>query len=257
VLLFAIWAGQAGSIARRWFWIGAALLAATNVLFMVHGRTGYVGLAAISVVGSFQVLRWRGLALAIVLVGVGFAAAVTLSPAFKQRIDLAVKESREWDPNVPATTSVGMRLEFYRNTLEIIGERPLLGVGTGGFPKVYRDRVAGTERNQARHPHNQYLLTTAELGIVGLAALLFFFFQHGRASSQLAAMPDRVLARGLLALMLVGSLFNSLLLDHNEGVFFCWLTGLLFAGLANRDAPGQWRHDDLHRRHPTALNRPM
>ena len=236
VLLFAIWAWQASSVARRWLWAGAALLAAANVLFMVHGRTGYLVLAAISIVALFQVLRWRGLALAAVLVAVGFTAAFTLSPGFKQRIDLAVKETKEWDPSVPATTSVGMRLEFYRITLQIIRQHPLLGLGTGGFPKIYGDRVAGDERIKTRNPHNQYLLTTAELGIVGLGILLFFFFQHGRASARLVDARDRLLARGLLALMVTGCFFNSFLFDHNEGVFFSWLTGLLFAGLGSRDA---------------------
>jgi hypothetical protein len=29
----------------------------------------------------------------------------------------------------------------------------------------------------------------------------------------------------------IGCLFNSLLLDHTEGLLFAWATGLLFAGL--------------------------
>ena len=31
--------------------------------------------------------------------------------------------------------------------------------------------------------------------------------------------------------MMIGCQFTSFLLDHNEGVVFCGLTGLLFAGL--------------------------
>jgi hypothetical protein len=33
----------------------------------------------------------------------------------------------------------------------------------------------------------------------------------------------------------VGCLFNSLLLDHTEGLLYAWLTGLLFAGLQSRE----------------------
>ena len=69
-----------------------------------------------------------------------------------------------------------------------------------------------------------------------MAALLFFFYCHARVSARLPDPASRILARGLLALMLVGCLFNSFLLDHNEGVFFCWLTGLLFAGATPRSA---------------------
>ena len=39
------------------------------------------------------------------------------------------------------------------------------------------------------------------------------------------------LARGLLITIAVGCLLNSLLMDHVEGLFFAWATGLLFAGL--------------------------
>jgi hypothetical protein len=40
--------------------------------------------------------------------------------------------------------------------------------------------------------------------------------------------------------MAVGCLFVSLLLDHAEGLFYAWLSGLLFAGLPHHQ-PGK-RH---------------
>jgi O-antigen ligase len=234
VLLFSLFAWQAASAGWRWLWLAVAALAAGNVLLMVYGRSGYLVLAALAVVALFEVRRWRGVAVAAVLVGVAFAGAFTVSPAFKQRVTLAVAETAQWNPAVASTTSVGKRLDWYANTLKIIRDHPLLGVGTGGFPKVYNERVPSVDGIPARNPHNQYLLTTAELGVVGLGALLFFFYSHGRASARLPDSASRILARGLLALMLVGCLFNSFLLDHNEGVFFCWLTGLLFAGAPPR-----------------------
>lgn len=236
VLLFALYASQTGSSVRRWVWAVLALLAAINVLFMVHGRTGYLVLAAICIVSLVQVMRWRGLVLGAALVTASFVAAFVLSPGFKDRVTLAVDQASTWNPDVASRSSVGLRLESYQTTLNIVREHPFLGVGTGGFPTAYAERVKSTERNTTRNPHNQYLLTAAELGVVGLAALLFFFFQHARASSRLLEMRDRLLARGLLTLMVVGSVFNSFLLDHNEGVFFCWLTGLLFAGVHPRPA---------------------
>jgi O-antigen ligase len=241
VLLFVVLAWRAQSVRARWLWAVAAGLASFNVLFMVHGRTGYLILAALVMVTLFARLRWRGLALAAVLVGLVFAGGFMLSQTFNQRVRLLVTETQRWDPSKATSTSVGTRLQFYRTTLEIIRRHPLIGVGTGGFPKVYAGTVVGTELNLARNPHNQYLLTTAELGIIGLAVLLFFFYCHARAGSRLPDAEDRLLARGLLVLMLIGSLFNSLLLDHAEGVFFTWLTGLLLAGLPaereTRDAP--------------------
>jgi len=236
VLLFAAFAWRATSKRTRWLWTALAVLAAFNVLFMVPGRTGQLALAAIAVVALFMALRWRGIVLAVVGVSAAFVAAYSLAPGVRERLAQVPTEVKQWDPNVASSTSVGLRLEFYRNTLTMIGERPLLGAGTGGFGPAYDQVVAGKDLNRTSNPHNQYLLTTAELGLVGLAVLLFFFFQHGRASGRL---PDPVyclLARGLLTLMVLGCTVNSLLLDHAEGVFFSYLTGLLFAGLPPRSS---------------------
>jgi uncharacterized membrane protein YccC len=38
------------------------------------------------------------------------------------------------------------------------------------------------------------------------------------------------LARGVVLTVAVGSLFNSLLIDHTEGLFFAWASGLFYAG---------------------------
>jgi len=234
VLLFAVMAWRARSVRARRLWTIAAALASFNVLFMVQGRTGYLVLATLVTLALLGKLRWRGVVLAVVTLGMVFVGGFVLSQTFSERVRLLVTQARQWNPNEATTTSVGIRLEFYRNTLELIRQHPLIGFGTGGFPKAYAEMVAGTEQSLARNPHNQYLLTTAELGIVGLALLLFFFYCHARASSRLPDSEDRLLARGLLGLMLIGCLFNSFLLDHAEGVFFLWLTGLLFADIPSR-----------------------
>lgn len=236
-LLFSVFALQAGSARARWAWVCLACLAAVN-LFMVEGRSGYLVLAAIVVVTLFQIWRWRGVLAAALLVGIAFAAAFSAAPVFKHRVALAVAEVQQYNLDADTTTSVGMRLGWYRNSIDLIRERPLLGAGTGGFPKAYNDRFGQVNGLKTRNPHNQYVLTAAELGVVGLGALLLFFYCHARVSARLPDAASRVLARGLLALMLVGCLFNSFLLDHNEGVFFCWLTGLLLAGAGPRSAGG-------------------
>jgi O-antigen ligase len=235
VLLFCVFAWKAASPRARWAWIVLAGLAAVN-LSMVEGRSGYLVLAAIVVVTLFQIWRWRGVVAATILVGIAFATAFTAAPVFKQRVTLAVAQVQKYSLDADNTTSIGMRLRWYQNSLELIREHPLLGAGTGGFPKAYKDRFGSVAGTATRNPHNQYLLTTVELGILGLGALLFLFYCHARASARLTDPATRILARGLLALMLVGCLFNSFLLDHNEGVFFCWLTGLLLAGVPPRPA---------------------
>jgi uncharacterized membrane protein YccC len=79
----------------------------------------------------------------------------------------------------------------------------------------------------------------AQLVRVGLALLLHVFYQQWRLAPRLPAPMETNLARGMVIAIAMGCLFNSLLLDHTEGLLFAWLTGLLFGGLG--PASGQQR----------------
>ena len=127
-----------------------------------------------------------------------------------------------------------MRLEWYRNSFAVIRMHPIIGSGTGSFPKAYADRTSGSTLKPTVNPHNEFLHITAQTGLVGLAALLALFAIQWRAASRLVSPLETHLARGLVVAFVIGCLFNSLLLDHTEGLFFAWLTALLYAGYAPR-----------------------
>jgi O-antigen ligase len=230
-LLFTQLARTAKNTKVRWLWVALAGLAAFDVLFLVQGRTGYLVLAALVALVLLERFRWKGLAAAVVIVALGFASAYEFSDSFRSRISRVESEAEQWQPDVGTKTSVGIRLEFYRNTLGIIEQHPLVGVGTGGFAQAYAQRVQGTAMTPTYNPHNQYLLTTAQLGVVGLVLLLLIFVQQWRCAARLPEQTYRTLARGLVLTFVIASLFSSPLIDHAESLFFAWLSGLLFAAL--------------------------
>jgi O-antigen ligase len=218
---------------RRWkvFWFLLAVLGVGNVIFMMQGRTGYLALAAAVLYLGFVWWRIRGLALGAVALAIVIALALAAPSALHQRTELAVQEFEQAQPGTASQTSVGLRLEFYRNTLALIRERPLLGFGTGGFRLAYEKQVAGSSMIPAHNPHNQYLLLMAELGIPGLLILLTLWWTAWHYATRLPTALETHLARGLVLLFSIGCLFNSLLLDHTEGLLFAWSAGILFAGL--------------------------
>jgi O-antigen ligase len=226
----AVLARQTASRRLRIVFIGLALIAAHNVLFVVYSRTGYLILAALMLYFFVVQFRWRGLAAAAVLGAALFGAGYYGSPMFEQRVDSAVAEMQEWRPEQPSTTSVGMRMEFYRSSLAIVREHLLFGAGTGSFPAAYAATVGSSKMEKTVNPHNEYLLIAIQTGLVGLASLLYLFYTQWRLAVRLEP-PFRNLARGLVLVFVIGCLFNSLLLDHTEGLFFAWATGLLFARL--------------------------
>jgi O-antigen ligase len=209
-------------------------LAMFNVLFMVQGRTGQLVLMALLLYFLISSFRWRGL-LAAVTAGLAIGGTVYLTPSssLHQRMLTTVNEIQDWRAGRPAQLS-NMRPETWRNSLDIVREHPLLGVGTGGFAAAYARQVQGTTMMPAPQPENQYLLTAVQLGAVGLAALLALFAFQWHLAARLATRTDTDLARGLVLTMAVGCMFNSFLLDHTEALFYAWLSGLLFAGLQSR-----------------------
>ena len=206
-------------------------LAAFNVLFMVHGRTGQLVLLALVAYFLCSWLRWRGLVVA-AAAGAALGGAVYLTPSSSvhQRVKTTITEIQDWRAGKPAQLQ-NMRLESWSNSLEIVRANPLLGVGTGGFAAAYAKQVEGTSMLPLGQPENQYLHTTVQLGAVGLAALIALFAAQWRLAARLATRTDTDLARGLVLTMAVGCLFNSFLLDHTEALFYAWLSGLLYAGL--------------------------
>jgi O-antigen ligase len=231
VFAFALKAREATRGGTKLLLALVAGLMAFNVLFMVHGRTGQLVLVVLLLYFLVSWIHWRGIVIAAV-VGTAGASMLYLAPssAFHQRVNATIAEITDWQAGKPVTPA-NKRLETWSNSLALIQERPLLGFGTGGFVAAYAKQIEGTQMGPAGHAENQYLHTAAQLGIVGLVALLGLFSFQWYLAGRLTVQTDTNLARGLVLLMAIGFLFNPFLHDHTEALFYAWLSGLLFAGL--------------------------
>jgi len=230
----AVQARYAATQYQRGIWGALGLLAAINVLFMVQGRTGQLVLLVLLIYMGAAWLRWRGLSIALISIGaLAVLAYVLPSNSLHQRAALAYHEFSTSRADVAADTSssVGQRMEFYRNTLEVVRQRPLLGAGTGGFRQAYAEQVHDSGRIATHNPHNEYLMVAAQLGLAGLALLLALFAVQWRAALQLPSMREQMLARGMVLSIMTASAVSSTLIDHAEGWFYVWMSGLLFAAL--------------------------
>jgi O-antigen ligase len=230
-LLFALHALDAKNRRARallWLLAGAATV---NVFLLIPGRTGQLALAAAIVYLGLARFGWRGVALVgTALLALAWAAWLTPSSVIHERFAEAWQEAAEWKSgDVRTQTSIGLRLQFYRNSLVLIGEHPLLGAGTGAFRSVYQAQVRGTKMVVADHPHNAFLHVGVELGLFGLAALLALLAVQWRSAHWIANPSERTAARGLIVIFVVAGLVSSTFGDHAEGLFFAWASGLLFA----------------------------
>lgn len=238
---FMFFVGALHARDRRWRWglAFAAALAVVNLL-LVQGRTGQLVLLVLTGYLFIQRFRWRGVIIAgAVIAGAGIVVSQLPGATVLVRYSDGINEIQNWQYGNQDQSSMGLRMQYAATSLRIIGEHPLIGVGTGGFEHAYSQQIAGTAAQASNNPHNQYLLTTTQLGLPGLILLLAMFVVLWRTARRLP-MAEKVLARGLVLAYLVGNLFNSFLLDHAEKLLFAWAIGLLFSGLSAG-------RDDVHR----------
>lgn len=234
---------QALTLRLRMAWGAFAILAIVNVLFMVQGRTGYMILLVL--LGWFcwttlvrhmhkqgKAWGWRqGLPVILVLLGL-VVLTFFASSRLHDRVSLVFSEFYAWQPNhEDQSSSTATRLNYYYNTIQIIGKQPFLGVGTGGFERAFSEQIKGSNLTTVANPHNEYLLITVQTGIIGLALLLYLFYTVWRCAPRLGTAFEQDAARGLVLAYMVNSAFNSALHDHADGLFFAFMLAALFAGL--------------------------
>ncbi|MCZ6480616.1 MAG: O-antigen ligase family protein [candidate division NC10 bacterium] len=239
---FATLARVASSPHRRILWIALAVMAIFNLLFMVPGRTGYLVLGVLVVYFFVDWLRWKGFVIDILGGSVIGVCAFFLSDVFHARLSDTTADFHKWSsgqvPDLSADSEEGglwLRLAFYQNSLAIIRDSPVFGVGTGGFASAFAEKVKNSRVPPTSNPHNEYVLIAVQLGLVGLGVLLYLFYIQWHLAADLPGLFERNLARGLVLTVMTTCLFNSSLLDHGEGIFYAWMSGLLFAGLNSRD----------------------
>jgi O-antigen ligase len=220
----------------KWIYLALALLMLFDIIFLVNGRTGQ--LIAISLAVFFMFHRW------------GFKAFVypvlisLLLLPFKEelrgirpdRLLGTYSEIQNFSDN--NQTSAGLRLEMYKNTLLLAFKSPWVGYGTGALKDEYRKAFEHTNIIvvDVPNPHNQYILTFFEVGLVGLLAFLNLFYQSYKIAFQFLKKEPMVAYSifGLLITFMMGSLFNSLLLDASEGKFFCLLLGIMLSSYKSK-----------------------
>jgi len=226
---------EATNVRARAAWWVAAALASLNVLLLVPGRSGMLILGLFVLYAAWTWRGWRALALVIVVGAAAAALAAVTLPTVTGRVAQISTEARDWQPGQPTDTSIGQRLEFYRVSLGLIAAHPLNGSGTGSFARVYREAVASTPLAPTRNPHNEYLLLGVQLGVGGVLLLVALWVALWRVAARLPPL-ERDLARGLVLAFAAGCLFNSLLLDHTEGLLFAWLAGIVAGALPPRSS---------------------
>lgn len=234
-----ILAVESGVGRLRSLYVLSGLLLLANIALVTTGRSGYlvVMVCAVVAVSGYFFLNQRRLGareiVGAVLLVIGVVGILLLAPVSRGRMMQGVQEIQQYE-QATEETSMGIRMVFWKNTIEMIQERPLLGYGTGAFGTAYDRKVAGRTGvavTPAGDPHNQYMKIMAENGIFALLVFLGFLVAAVR---QRCTLPWRLLGLCVLASWCATSLFNSHFSTFNEGNFiYAWL-GIMLASPETR-----------------------
>lgn len=242
----------AGRVTKRWQRLGLYATAAV-VIGSVLGslsRGGFIALLGILLVAMFvpsrALFRTRAQKIALVLIvlaGVGFVGGQSSS-------QLAPRLESIFQPGQDRTGSG--RLNQWLGAWTSIQERPLLGLGYGGFGPASNDlmrRTPGVDfsdfelRPRGSEAHSVYISTLAELGVPGLLLFLGLLGStvrtYRRTARNALAAGDSAVARAAnsLLLSLAGWAIASVFLSSEASRPLWILIGLALALPALTGAP--------------------
>jgi len=226
----------AGRRRLAWALAGLAALFVVDIAYVTTSRTTLVAIPILIIVFGLMRLGVRG-TLALVA---GCAAIVTIlwvsSPYMRFRVNSVVSEVSLYRAEDAATSS-GLRMEFWRKSLQFVAQAPLMGHGTGTIHTLFSKAVTpggGASSVASSNPHQQILAVAIQLGLIGAVVLLAMWIAHLLMFAQVGF----VAWCGLVVVTqnLVGSMFNSHLLDFTQGWLYVFGVGVFGGALLKQKA---------------------
>ena len=217
------------------FLLGLAIcLFIFNIFFISGARTGYLALPVAVVFAMGSLYSYKKFPMIIAIASILLMGLVVSSNTLQQRIDEGIKEFNSYDTS-PHISSIGVRVIFAKNTLELIKQKPIFGYGTSSFEPTYGQYVAahyqGWRALPTTDPHDIYLYVWLENGIIGLIIFLGYIFIALRQGLQ-DKFYGKIAASFLIAIA-VASLFNSYFKTFPEGHLLAFFIGILLANNKN------------------------
>ena len=222
---------------RRELAVAAVLLAAiffANVAYVELARTTLVTSSVLVLLFGFRTFGWTGM-LGAAIAGCLLAGALWVSSDYlRERVIGAIDEVQVYRTEHAATSS-GLRLEYWKKSIEAIPKSPIIGFGTGSIPEVLAESATSDGMSFGTvNPHNQIFVVAIQLGLIGTIALLAMWAAHIALFSG-NGLVDWI---GLAAVVqLVGSsLFNPHLSDFSQGWLYVFAVGVLGGMVQGREA---------------------
>lgn len=191
-----------------------------TIAFVATSRTALIYIPVLAAVFLIRYFNPKTTTLLFVAAAIGASAVWYASPYLRERVEEAKVGYLNFKGNNP-NTSTGMRLTWWRESLDFVASAPILGHGTGsikGLMNVDGVERTGLARGEIRNPHNQTLYVAVQWGLIGCLLLYAMWFCH----LKLFFNPGLASWIGLVVVVqnILSSIFNSHLFDFTEGSIY-------------------------------------
>jgi O-antigen ligase len=226
------WSEGRRGIAAACLMLGALFIA--NMIYVVTSRTALVVIPALYVLLAFHYGLHRRSLMAIAVYALFGLAAIgavwATSHHLRYRVTVISQEIGE-HAATGVDTSSGARLDFWRYSLRIVSEAPVIGHGTGSIAEEFRRHADGPADMTATNPHSQVFTVAIQLGAVGVVILLAMWAAHWL----MFTVPGLPAWIGLMVVTqgIISCQFNSHLMDFTQSWLYVFGVGV-FGGTVLR-----------------------
>lgn len=236
LLLISYYFGRTNDRKEKVLW-GFLMVINFVALSMLLSDSGHLAFILLSPIIAFNLLPKKNIVLAIAL-GIVISGALFLSPITQQRLRDAIEGTESYFSPDTHQTPVGTRYYMWTGAIKIYKESPIFGVGTGGYQSRMRElRVSGQLPKKLDsegrvedpiHPHNSLLYMAVSFGILGIVALIWFFISVFKENLPLGDSLGRYSVITFMLVLIIGSLTDTQILQHQTGALMSAITGFNF-----------------------------
>lgn len=229
--ILAFWCGHRtfNSKQYRYLWVVLFFASVVNLAYISPGRTGMFIYVLLMLLLITQRLSWIKQLAGLLIIATLFTTAYLTSDNVSTRINTAWQEIHHYKKG-KEKSSLGMRFDWYYNSLKLMEMKPIFGHGTGSFALVQKKVVESRKTRRTDNPHNEYLFIGVQLGWSGLTLFLLLFIVQWLRAYNLPK-EDRWLVHGVILSMASGCVMNSFLFDSHQGHFFAFLSAIFYSAV--------------------------
>jgi len=206
-----------------------------SYLFIFNtGRSGLVLLIALFAIFLYQQLSTQKFLLGMLVFILAILGVFMISKNFSEIVVSAHQHTRAYMAHQQLTepTSEGERLAFWKNSLYLFKNHPIIGTGTGSFKNEY-GKIEGNIL-KTDNPHNQYLFFLVQFGVLGGVALIAWFTYLLHASQHIPK-NLRYIIQGVVISFIIGCFFNSWIKDAVPGQILIFFLAMGYARLREKN----------------------